>query len=110
MAQKRNDGTYQTLPYDTQPPFDVGFSCSVTVEEPLVLRVQGTWGVKPVGCRLRFILRDANFPRSKPAGMDWGDISYIIGGYGWKARFMDLEGYILTGPKERQWNKVISNN
>lgn len=72
MAQERNDGTYLTMPYDTQPPFDVGFSCSVTVEEPLVLRVQGTWGVKPVGCRLRFILRDANYPRSKPAGMDWG--------------------------------------
>ena len=26
----------------------------------------------------------------------WDEVSYVIGGYGWKARFMDLEGYILT--------------
>ncbi len=41
---------------------------------------------------------------SPPAGMTWSDISYVIGGYGWKARFMDLEGYILTGPQDRQFN------
>jgi len=43
----------------------------------------------------------------------WDEISYVIGGYGWKARFMDLEGYILTefdanDPQGRtrstQWN------
>ena len=39
-----------------------------------------------------------------PEGMSWRDISYVIGGYGWKARFMDKEGYILTGPKNRQYN------
>ena len=39
-----------------------------------------------------------------PAGMDWSDISYVIGGYGWKARFMDHEGYILTGERDRQFN------
>lgn len=31
-----------------------------------------------------------------PDGFAWGDISYVIGGYGWKARFMDLEGYVIT--------------
>lgn len=41
---------------------------------------------------------------SPPAGMSWKDISYVIGGYGWKARFMDREGYILTGPENRQYN------
>ena len=41
---------------------------------------------------------------SPPPGLDWADISYVIGGYGWKARFMDLEGYILTGPENRQFN------
>jgi hypothetical protein len=31
-----------------------------------------------------------------PVGFTWNDISYVIGGYGWKARFMDLDGYILV--------------
>jgi hypothetical protein len=31
-----------------------------------------------------------------PAGYDWDDISYVIGGHGWKARFMGLDGYIIT--------------
>lgn len=39
-----------------------------------------------------------------PEGMTWDDVSYVIGGYGWKARFMDKEGYILTGAKNRQYN------
>jgi len=32
-----------------------------------------------------------------PEGYTWEDISYVIGGYGWKARFIDLDGYIITG-------------
>ncbi|MBT3232676.1 MAG: hypothetical protein HN356_07660 [Calditrichaeota bacterium] len=32
-----------------------------------------------------------------PVGYDWDDISYVIGGFGWKARFVDLQGYIITG-------------
>ena len=39
-----------------------------------------------------------------PKGMSWNDVTYVIGGYGWKARFMDKEGYILTGDKDRQYN------
>jgi predicted CXXCH cytochrome family protein len=31
-----------------------------------------------------------------PEGYTWDDISYVIGGYNWKARFMNLEGYIIT--------------
>ena len=27
----------------------------------------------------------------------WDDVSYVIGGYGWKARFLGLDGYIVTG-------------
>lgn len=61
----------QTFAYDTQNPFDVGFSVRVTVEDVKVLRVQGTWRVTPVGTRVRFILRDANFPRAVPGGMEW---------------------------------------
>ena len=32
-----------------------------------------------------------------PEGYAWDDISYVIGGYGWKARFIDQRGYIITG-------------
>lgn len=27
----------------------------------------------------------------------WDDVSYVIGGYGWKARFIGVDGYIITG-------------
>ena len=32
-----------------------------------------------------------------PDGYAWGDILYVIGGYGWKANFVDKQGYIITG-------------
>lgn len=38
-----------------------------------------------------------------PPGHNWSDITYVIGGFGWKARFMDRDGYIMTGA-ERQYN------
>ncbi len=43
-----------------------------------------------------------------PHDEDWKTISYVIGGFGWKARFMDQEGYILTG-ENRQYNLPNSN-
>ncbi len=33
----------------------------------------------------------------------WGDVSYLIGGFNWKARWMDKDGYIVTGTST-QWN------
>lgn len=32
-----------------------------------------------------------------PEGYTWEDISYVVGGYGWSARFVDQKGYIITG-------------
>jgi hypothetical protein len=32
-----------------------------------------------------------------PEGYTWDDVTYVIGGYNWKARFIDQEGYIITG-------------
>lgn len=32
-----------------------------------------------------------------PEGYTWDDISYVIGGYNWKYRFVDQEGFIITG-------------
>ncbi len=33
-----------------------------------------------------------------PEGYTWDDILYVIGGYNWKARFIDKQGYIITNP------------
>lgn len=57
--------------YDTNPPFDVGFSVKATVVEPRVIRFEGTWNVLPVGTRIRVVLKDADYPKSEPAGMVW---------------------------------------
>ncbi|MDM8529221.1 multiheme c-type cytochrome [Anaerolineales bacterium HSG24] len=35
-----------------------------------------------------------------PEGYTWDDITYVIGGYGWKARFLDKDGYIITGDED----------
>ena len=32
-----------------------------------------------------------------PEGYTWDDITYVIGGFNWKARFTDSQGYIITG-------------
>jgi hypothetical protein len=41
----------------------------------------------------------AGFPNDvvgPPDGYTWDDISYTIGGYGWKMRWIDNDGYIIT--------------
>ncbi len=35
-----------------------------------------------------------------PEGYSWDDISYVIGGYNWKVRFIDQDGYIITGDED----------
>jgi len=37
---------------------------------------------------------------SPPEGYTWDDVSYVIGGYNWKARFVDQEGFIITGDED----------
>ena len=82
MAQRGNfaqmQGRYDEGDYDTKPPFDVGFSAQVTVIEPKVLQVRGTWNVLPVGTRLRLIFRDADFENAAPGGMEWdqGEVEF----------------------------------
>jgi len=44
-----------------------------------------------------------------PSDQTWNDITYVIGGFGWKARYMDSEGYILTGNADRQYNLANGN-
>lgn len=38
-----------------------------------------------------------------PAGFTWADVTYLIGGYGWKYRIVDKDGYVVTGTGV-QWN------
>ncbi len=38
-----------------------------------------------------------------PNDLSWDDISMVIGGFRWKARYINNDGQILTGP-DRQWN------
>jgi hypothetical protein len=35
-----------------------------------------------------------------PEGYTWDDILYVIGGYNWKARFVNQDGFIITTPKD----------
>lgn len=37
---------------------------------------------------------------SPPEGYSWDDITYVIGGYNWKARFIDSDGFIITGDED----------
>ncbi|MCW5936241.1 MAG: hypothetical protein KIT11_02915 [Fimbriimonadaceae bacterium] len=75
MAQRgylaKKEGYYPSWDYDTKPPFDVGFSAQVTVIEPRVIKIVGTWNVLPVGTRIRVVMRDADYPNAIPAGMKW---------------------------------------
>lgn len=46
----------------------------------------------------------ANDPVAPPAGYTWGDISYTLGGYGWKMHWLDSDGYIITQGEDTQYN------
>jgi len=39
-----------------------------------------------------------------PSGYTWDDVLYVIGGFGWKARFVGLDGYIITQGGLNQYN------
>jgi hypothetical protein len=44
-----------------------------------------------------------------PEGYTWDDIAYVIGGYNWKARFVDKEGYIITDAPGESGNSEYLN-
>jgi len=49
----------------------------------------------------------SEFPRDPivpPVGYEWSDISYTIGGYGWKMRWIDSNGYIISQLPDTQYN------
>ena len=44
-----------------------------------------------------------------PEGWSWDDILFVIGGYNWKARFVDKEGYIITDEPGKTGNSEYLN-
>ncbi|MEK7730487.1 MAG: hypothetical protein AAB363_01385, partial [Planctomycetota bacterium] len=40
---------------------------------------------------------NAGTDNTLPTPTSYADVSYVIGGFGWKARWVDLAGYIVTG-------------
>lgn len=57
------------------------------------------WKVSGHPYKLRSSEIARNLPLPLPEGYTWDDISYVIGGHGWKARYMDRDGYIITSIK-----------
>jgi len=51
-----------------------------------------------------------NRPIPLPQGFVWDDISYVIGGYKWKSRYMDSDGYIITTTFDRVGNPMPGVN
>jgi len=45
----------------------------------------------------------ANPPANPPSGYTWNQISYVVGGFAWKANFVDADGFMVTGTGA-QWN------
>ena len=39
---------------------------------------------------------EGSYPINPPVGYDWSDISYMLGGWAWRVRFVDSDGYVLT--------------
>ena len=44
-----------------------------------------------------------------PQGYTWDDILYVIGGYAWKARFVNQQGYIITDEPGKSGNTDYLN-
>ena len=38
-----------------------------------------------------------------PEGKTWDNLSFVVGGYAWKAHYLDANGYLVTGD-DAQWN------
>ncbi len=45
-------------------------------------------------------------PIPLPEGYSWDDISYVIGGYKWKSRYLGLDGFIITAGGNNQYNMM----
>ncbi|HVL39555.1 MAG TPA: hypothetical protein VM328_09215 [Fimbriimonadaceae bacterium] len=103
VAKNRNDGSFETGAYDVNPPFDVGFSAKVTVVEPRVIQIEGTWNVLPVGTRVRAVLRDADYETDKAAALHWDKTSSVNLDPPRDKTFMQEQLFV----KNRRFNRTI---
>jgi hypothetical protein len=99
----RQANWWESGEYDTKPPFDVGFSVKVSVIEPRKVAVIGSWGVLPVGTRIRMILRDKDYAQAKPGGMNWDQGSEVYLDPPKDSTFM----YELLFVRNRKFEKTI---
>jgi len=51
-----------------------------------------------------------NRPIPLPLGTTWDDVSYVIGGYKWKSRYIDTDGYIITVTEDENGNAIDGGN
>ena len=51
-----------------------------------------------------------NRPIPLPNGISWDDVTYVIGGYKWKSRYIDDRGYIITTTLDAGGNPVDGVN
>jgi len=49
-------------------------------------------------------------PIPLPLGVTWADVSYVIGGYYWKSRYIDDRGYIITVTEDEDGNPIDGGN
>ncbi len=101
LAEKRGD--FDKGDYDTRPPWDVKFSASVSVVDPKVIVVQGTWNVLPVGTRVRIVLRDEDNPDFKLAEINWDGKDTVDLDPDRKSTFMQEQLFV----KNRRFKKRI---
>lgn len=80
------------------PTFVSSATCAECHEElyDVFMRSGHPWKLNPVvdGQPPEYPFSEVPDP---PVGYVWDDISYVIGGYNWKARFIDQDGFIITG-------------
>lgn len=51
-----------------------------------------------------------NRPIPLPIGIDWDDVSYVVGGYKWKSRYLDNDGYFITSAYDEEGHAVDGAN
>jgi hypothetical protein len=61
-------------------------------------------GEAPVGSYPEFADFPNDFALDLPGDYTWDMISYVIGGYGWKMRWIANDGYIITATHNNQYN------
>jgi hypothetical protein len=47
--------------------------------------------------------------KNPPEGYTWDDILYVIGGFNWKAQFVDKQGNVITGDAEAKTQYNLQN-